>query len=75
MKPKILANALFCVVILDVAVVSEGILDKNTKQNSNGFSRIHATGRKHGIIKGNDGVHSPNWTSEKLHLAAGSVLR
>lgn len=71
MKLKIVINVLFILLIFRAAILSEGVVEKNSKHKSREFSRIHTSGQKNGDLKENYVLKK---TSDKLHLA-GSMSR
>ncbi|CAH3034926.1 unnamed protein product [Porites lobata] len=71
MKLKIVINVLFILLIFRAAILSEGVVEKNSKHKSREFSRIHTAGQKNGDLKENYVLKK---TSDKLHLA-GSISR
>ena len=71
MKLRIVINVLFILLIFGAAILSEGVLEKNSKHKSREFSRIHTSGQKNGDLKENYVLKK---TSDKLHFA-GSMSR
>ena len=71
MKLKIVINVLFILLIFRAAILSEGVVKKNSKHKSREFSRIHTSGQKNGDLKENYVLKK---TSDKVHLA-GSMSR